>query len=649
MFSDNAAGPELSTAAQTMALGGSIINNVGIKTYPREFAGQRTIENVIDNYFLTEFELEPSNGVGFGTHLMSHTEEQEFEVDEDGTAVCTLTGVLEFTSSGISQLMTSGSASAIPRILQLLTHYFEPLHPPGFTRTQKYKFRKSKREIEYTIVDREQKSDNPMFPTIVKADVSHTVASNLLGSDPFEGQGFRTWNNTFEGTITTRPGVWKGWSWIAMMNIVKQRMYRTAPFAGETFGVMKDEISSVKVDTDVDAKQLKPRHLLHKISIKENIYNRETTFNLSYMVITNLSQLFFRTGLFYPVHIAWNNFTLPGSLGVTPEKIFEASPLSYNDQWSISTEQLANAQNVFGYRGPLLPGYDMIFNPYDGWDPKRFANPSAPRNPEGTVWASKTVNNFTAYPRANTHTLGERRRNAHLQVFGDNNFSGPVGDQDLGGPAKLKSAVGQPSRLGTNPAGAPVQQYASYNPLQDPEYLGFTDPTQSWVAYDTKFIMHRKENSVMFPSISSETIASRKSDFVNGMPPAPSTKQHTGFNILGSSNEKPTSSGYEYNDIQAFGKSVTYIQFTGRAIRTGFPIPCPVLIGCKNNGTLLASGLSDMIDAYRVGDSQYTCYQIAQSADIPVFQANWNILYALKGDPACANIGYVANRNVDYA
>lgn len=653
MFMDNATGPEDSTATKTMALGGSIINDLNMKNVPRQYAGQRTIEDVINNYFYTQFYLGERNpSTAFGTHLLSHSEEQEFEVDEDGTAVMTLTGVLEFTSTGIGQLTNSATPAAVPRLLQLLTHYFEPLHPPGFTRTQKYKFRKSKREIEYTIIDREQKSDNPMFPTIVKADVSHTVSSNLLGSDPFEGQGFRTWNNVFDGTITVRPGVWKGWAWIAMMNIIRQRMYRTAPFTGETFGALKDSVSAIKPDTDTELKKIEAKHLLHKISIKENIYNRETSFNMSYMVVTNLNQLFFRTGLFYPVHIAWNGFGLPAALGITPEKIFDASPLPYNQQWDISNEHLANTQNVFGYRGPLLPGYDMVFNPYDGWDPNREAKKDAPRNPEGNVWASNEQINFSNYPQANVDTFGERRRNSHLEVFKDNKFPHPEGNQNTGGPAPLKEAVGQPSRSATDiGTGQPVRKYATFDPLQDPNYLAFTDPKQTWVSYDTKFIMHRKENSVMFPSISSEAVSTRQSELTAGRPPAASLKGHTGFSILGSSNASPSVSGYEYSDIQAFGKAVTYVQFTGRAIRVGYPIPCPVLVGCKNNGTVENPdpAPSVFINAYRVGESQYSCYQIAQSADLPVFQANWNILYALKGDPACANIDYIANRNTDYA
>lgn len=636
MYVDNAT-PETSNV-ESSYLGGAAIGDPAVANNARSYAGLQSLSDLVNNYIRTIFDIAPeqSDPNQLVNYLLSHTEEQEFEVEEDGTAVMSLTGELEFVSSGALIDRLKETPAAIPRLLQLLTHYFEPLHPLGFTRTQKYKFKKNRRSIEYTIVDREIKSDNPIMPNILKADVSHTVSSSLLGGDVFEGSGFLTWNNVFEGTFTVRPGVWKGWSWLAMMTICRQRMAATLPFQGEVNLRTKDALSGVLLDAATEAER---KHLLHNISIKENIYNRECSFTLKYLVLSNLNQLFISTGLFYPVSISWTGQTLPADFGKVPitvvgnQQVFNATGQSYSNQWSQSREYMANAQNVFGYRGPLLPGYDMVFNPYDGWDPNRLANATAPRNPERSVVSSNSTIDFSD-DKYNTLTLAERRRNAHLDTFTNLSFPTPENiDQQWGGNAPVKDAPGLPrSFYNTSP-------YKSHDTTQDSTYLKNVDPKQTWLSYDTRFILRRNENSVMFPSIKPQLPSTRQSTSLGSA----TLRGHVGNTILGSEAAEPNISNYTYDDVQAFGNPITYVQFTGQAMRVGYPIPCPVLIGCKNAGTGGGEG-SVLVEAFRVGESQYSCYQVNQSADIPVFQASWNILYALKGDPACANIKYEANR-----
>jgi hypothetical protein len=639
----NGATPETSNI-ESNKLGGGVIGDITVSNDARSYAGLQSLPDLVNNYIRTIFDISPeqSDPNQMLNCLLSHTEEQEFEIEEDGTAVMTLTGELEFVSSGALVNRLKETPAAIPRLLQLITHYFEPLHPVGFTRTQKYKFKKNKRSIEYTIVDREIKSDNPIMPNILKADVSHSVSSNLVGGDEFDGTGFLTWNNVFEGSFTVRPGVWKGWAWLAMMTIVRQRMAQTLPFTGEAKLGAKDAISGALQDGAIDADR---RHLLHYISIKENIYTRECSFNLKYLVVTNLNQLFVSTGLFYPVAIAWQGQNLPADLGKVPVEVngttvtLTTAMQSYANQWGISREYMANAQNVFGYRGPLLPGYDMVFNPYDGWDTNRFENPTAPRNPERSIVSSNSTVNFTAPNNYNTVTLAERRRNAHLDTFTNLAFPTPENvSQQWGGNSPVKEVPGLPrSFYNTSP-------YKSHNAAQDSAYLKNVDPKETWLSYDTKFILRRNENSVMFPSIKSQLPSSRQSTEVGSA----TLRNYTGSTIVGNGAAEPNVSDYVYDDIQAFGNPTTYVQFTGQAMRVGYPIPCPVLVGCKNAGIGGGEG-TVIVPAFRVGESQYTCYQVNKSADIPVFRAVWNVVYALKGDPACANIKYQANRSNYYA
>jgi hypothetical protein len=148
----------------------------------------------------------------------------------------------------------------------------------------------------------------------------------------------------------------------------------------------------------------------------------------------------------------------------------------------------------------------------------------------------------------------------------------------------------------------------------------------------------------MFPSIKSQLPSTRQSTEISST----TLRNYRGSTIVGNGNAEPNISNYTYDDIQAFGNPTTYVQFTGQAMRVGYPIPCPVLVGCRSAGTGNGAG-TIVVPAFRVGESQYTCYQVNKSADMPVFRAVWNVIYALKGDPACANIDFVANRSNFYA
>lgn len=625
-------------------LGGRSIENIDVTSRSRTYAGIRTAQSIVNDYINTLQFVGDGNQSIFN-YLVSVTEEQEVTIQEDGTVVVTLIGVIELTSGG-AQLVRLSQPNGIPRLIQVLTHYFEPSHPKGFLRTQKYRFRKNHREFEYVITDTEQKSDNPLMPNIIKADVSHTVESSLFGDDVLAGSGFYTWNNTFNGSITVAPGVWMGWAWIAMMTIVKQRMNRTHPIVGETLDNVKDEIDSNNVLSTQNGqakenKQTKPRHLLHRISVKENIYNRQVDLTLSYLVVTNLNNLFQKTGLFYPVHIFWDGLNYPTNLGIPPTNPAAAVPKSYFDQWSMSNEASSRVQNVFGYRGPLLPGYNMIFNPYLSVDINRYGpgGSAAIRNPEAyNSGPAETISGGVG--DGNTSTTAYYRRANHLQTFGGLNFSEPtVSDNDK---ANVKEAPATPAN--SNPSGSFNQYYPGGDPLLGTSsYLLYSDPAYSWISYEPRFEVIQEKNAVMFPTIQSENPENLHTNFPRNVYTNRSTK---GLTINGKGGSVNISD-YQNSPVQSFGKPTTYVRFTGRAVRAGYPIPTPVLMGCQNRyNTSDMNGIS--VPAYQVGTAAWSHEMLNASSDVPVFCATWNILYALKGDPTCDSIGFQTSHASEY-
>jgi hypothetical protein len=640
---------------------GALIGQSDTQSFSRTNAGNRSISSIVTNYFNTlSFDPGLPNGVKFENYVFSIIEEQEFTVSEEGTVVVTLTGVIEFTSSGMAVLDRKGEPGAVPRLIQLMTHYFEPLHPIGFSRSQKYKFRKSKRELEYVIVDTEFKSDNPMMPNIIAADVSHEVSSDLLNDDVFGGSGFYSWNNTIEGTITVAPGKWVGWAWIAMMCILQQRLNLSQPISVDDANKVnvKDEVAANQNQNLVPETKEKPRHLLHKIRIKESIYTRKVDFTFGYMVLSSLNNLFKNTGLFTPVYIAWdangNNITTyPESFGLVPEPLVDPAtgayvptPKSYDYQWKYQREYLTKTQNVFGYRGPLLPGYDILFNPYDAVDDNR-PNPTTigidtSKNPEKAIADAGDDVDVGTY---NIKTLAQYRRNHHLQSFTDLAFSSASNDEKV--VADAKKVAGTAVKDLQNPS----TNFESYpgTQLNMASWLKTTDPKLTWIDYDMQFEVIRDENSVLVPSIESQNPSSRHNNYHRPDSTKSSYRHFTIIGEVGTQGGYPTNpdspdSPYKYHNVQSFGAPVTYVRCVGSALRVGYPIPTPSLVGIQTrsaNGGTVQDGISTpLVKAYRVGVSQWTHRLANKSVDLPVFEASWNITYALLGDPVCASIGF---------
>ena len=670
----------------------AFVDDADVFDKSRERAGIRTIGSIIQDYMAYAIYKDPNVASKIGGELGSATlanyvlavsEEHEYEVSEEGTIVSTLSGVVEFSGSGTTFLNSTGDVSAVPRLIQALVHYFEPLHPTGFTRTQKYKLRKNRRELEYVIVDREIPSDNPLMPNIIKADVTHSVASELLSDNIMQGSGFLTWANNFEGNITVAPGKWKGWAWIAFMCIVQQRMLRTAPVTVENVASVKNQLSpSKKAPTEDD--RVHARNMLTKISIKEHIYTRQVSFSVSYLVISDLAQLFDNTGLFEPVHISWKPQTLPAQFGqvkvdyikrgidATGEDNFAHT---YEDQWQQSREFMANSQNVFGYRGPLMPGYNVVFNPYTEFDPNR-QNLSVPlpnqqpknfKNPE--AYYPKDGNGVPQVPGGgtvdagpyNVHQFAQHRRNTHLETFKDLKFK--FGSIDPGvvagvGVTILNNVAGRPALPPSyeyNQAPPDGLQYATYKGADatTPWWLRNTKSECTWLKYDINFELIRNENAAMLPQIGASTMASRHE--TNSRPEA-IKRGHKGFSILGASNSAFNNNipEYNYQAFCAFGLPVTYLRCSGSAMRIGFPIATPTLVGIQRFGEESpgpADGISgnQLVKAFRVGTSAWTHKMVSQSADMPVFAATWDIMYALQGDPKCDNIGFRTTQPSEYA
>jgi len=319
--------------------------------------------------------------------MISFTEEQEVDIDSEGFLVLTVKGVIEFSHEAVRTQLQHWANPADPRnadwteeflneprnrrsIAQDLARFYQPYLPLGFTRKQRYVYDKTQRKLEYVIVDTEQVNPTAKFPRIITWEATHKVGSTLGTSDSaFSPQGFFTWENLFNGTFVVAPGYWKGWAWVAMLVLVKQRIERTIAFDGDTDQFAKDEVDSstalvagaaIQAAQGVARKKVVPKHILTDVSIVDYLHNNRVDVSLRYIVMTTLDKLFGTTGLFTKI----NSLFAAQADGVTPA--------GHPKNWTAKTRQEILESNRFydslssnavGYTGLGLSNYNVIFDP----------------------------------------------------------------------------------------------------------------------------------------------------------------------------------------------------------------------------------------------------------------------------------------------
>ena len=620
--------------------------------------------------------------------VLSVVEEQEIDINESGYLVATIKGVIEFSGEEtVSQLadwsQTSDDLSVDdmefwvknPRcrksVQQALAQYFEPYQPLGFTRKQRYVFNKENRKLEYVITDTETPNPTAKFPRIVEFTASHEVSSSLFNEDVFSGSGFMTWDTLFQGSFTVAPGYWMGWAWVAMLVIVKQRINRSIPIIGDAAQVVKDDLDAVKTipqqnGANVAAKVLAPKHLMTSVRVKENIHNRRVDISLRYLVLSNLKNLFKNTGLFTTVHSMFSNDNSSGggsgvaydyAEGGTPfhPRDFGKTPVGNPRVWSpLNKERLLRYQNYYlkrmsqnavGYSGLGLPDYNLVFDP----DHQNLPTKSYDANLNPDVTETKTISytqNPNPYNNDQTPNIyAANRRDVHWlehPTYKDA-YRGEGDYTDSNQPTESAPGASRNPQSGVQYPGASTGGDANMS-----TFIPFSDKSQTWVEYVTEFELIEKSNSTYLQTVDNINPIKVKGIDVNNA----ANRAYDSFTINGQLNSAGTSSNpanptpYTDGHVFSHGKPVYFIRFTGYAIRAGYQIPMPVVHGLVN--TKIASGALSL-DVYRVGTQYWKQKQLNKSCDIPLFHAEWDMLYAIKGDPTCGSIGFNHTRASEYS
>ena len=551
--------------------------------------------------------LDESLNEVYRDYIVSYTEEQEIDINEEGAVVRNLIGNLELGGRLLDD-STPGPSKTTREAIRALTTGFIPPIPLGFNRTQKIRINKNHRQSNFVITDTELRTDNVLFPFMFKCEATHEMESDLLSNDPLQGQGFTTWLNRIEAKFTVRPGIPKAYGWPTFLNILYQRMARSQPFTGKIVEYAKtpldnnigepldEELPLGDVDTDPHSKRvLHQKHIPLRLRIKDNIFGRDVEFSMEYVVTASLRYLFDMTGMFYPVHMAWdsktyNLATIANWLGYVPavlrpgETGYEA-PKTPEEQWQIYREWSQVQQNLFGYRSLALPEYSLFVNTGDC---ETYENVITNKQNGDTVYQLSPVN--TPDPEDNA------------------NFKIPK--------------VGDTNSTSTNPDEKKERNVYSTSNVA---------PELSWIKYANSFEFEENNNATMLPSVS-QVNPSRLVGVSLGTGNLKDKVNMTVHDINEASYPQRIANT-EYSDhyVQTYGLPIYHIRMKGYALRVGFPIPIPSLLGAyKQDNT----SLGNVLPAARVGKAKFKCDLVSMSTDYPVYLAMWDIPYAVKGDVA---------------
>lgn len=509
--------------------------------------------------------------------IVSLVEDSNLSYDEDGSVVVTTNGTLE---------IAAGSSLLRRDILKRFLTLFFPNQLQHFQRKINISLRKDQRTVDYNITDTEIKSDNAYFPYMVRQDVSHEMSSNLLSKNVFEGSGFQSWSNTLSGSFEVRPGVWKGWAWVAFAIILANRRNRAA----EDFNVLqqhvKDENDSPEEDDPEPLRKVRKKSKAFQfpiaLNIKEDLYGRTVDISSKWVTVCSLFDLFRSTGMFYPVHSKWIKNGYPAM----PPEDFWKEPVEPNAvQWSLWKNLVSGLTSGNGYRNVDLPDFNLIFDPCTTYQDQQYIGTERQSFYLGEDNSEPPINPGITYPERDSLPLGK----GSFDTQSDKNTTS--------------------------------------------QYLKGITPENSWINYQNEFEIFEDSNANYVPSLEyrdASTLTAGTQELGN------TRKNQTGFRINGQT-ATSFNSDWANEIIQVRGKPIYKVRMKGYAIRVAYQIPAPVLTGVfVSNGGISASQAT----AYRIGDQKWSHRLLNRSEEVPLFLAKWEQHYAIPQNVASDNLKF---------
>jgi hypothetical protein len=526
--------------------------------------------------------------------ILQLVEDSGLSFDEDGAVSVQTNGTLEVA------VPPTGFTNSLNREnLKNFAKWFFPNQLLNFHRTIDINVRKDHRTVDYRITDTEIKTDNPLYPYMVSMNGKHSIQSNLLGNDWTQGMGFRTWLNDLNCSFKVRPGVWKGWAWIAFLHIMEQRRSRSnstnfgsAPKALDEWISPTDGAEQPNGAKDADDRDFEAKQTPLFLKIEEDLFGREVSINSRWVITCSLMDLFRSTGMFYPVHTKWDG----KAITEVPDVIRDTNK-SVKEQW-VQWKQTMPGQNAQGTRGIGLPSFNLVFDPCD-----------SDKNREQLIYS-------------NAHTGSPFDSSGY---FDQDNYLHQDSPSDPGWSV-TENEDGERPPLGHG-------NYDSvFNSGAASSYLSGVDPENSWIDYKNEFELIEESNTTYIPELNIYGLDGVRTRMNNGVNNTEhSRKDQTGFRINSArigTNQSLANGKWDNDLIQQAGHPLYKIVMRGSALRLGFQIPTPALTRVSRVST--DSNQEDSLyPVYRVGQQRWKHKLLNISDQVPVYLAMWEITYGL--------------------
>lgn len=199
--------------------------------------------------------------------MMAMNFDMSFDIDEEGDCVRTVSGYLEVTQSRKGRKITN-TADYYWQFIKL-----QPLS--GWRRRHRRSLNKDKSRLNFTVIDRQEKSRNPYPSHINVASGRHRVSWNRNSMAEFR--------NNLSVELTPDAYTNPEYAWVVFIQICRQRMWK-----------------SIKAGRTV---------LLDSLSAEEDIFGRPCSFQAGWRILGCVQDFLGDSGIWQPIGTDWRWWT----------------------------------------------------------------------------------------------------------------------------------------------------------------------------------------------------------------------------------------------------------------------------------------------------------------------------------------------------
>jgi hypothetical protein len=213
----------------------------------------------------------------------------------------------------------------------------------GFLRKTTFDIEKNGRTAKFSITFTQIKSNSAFPYGIRKIDFKHTVQSTLFG-DAMQGAGMVSWLNTFNGKIRIPNRFHAAYAWYILWYLIAQRTRKLKSFTIDktskksAASQITGAINKAATDDETETRNT-IKAICTKVKLTNDVFNRELSFDLDYLVVCPLNYVFSATCFFERLN---NDYHRRYSMPITEDgqlnKDYRPEKLSTQwDKWLDST------------------------------------------------------------------------------------------------------------------------------------------------------------------------------------------------------------------------------------------------------------------------------------------------------------------------